>query len=48
MEAAEILVYAMSFTAPSEEPDAAVLINGSESPADIAVEIRLSLPEVLW
>jgi hypothetical protein len=48
MEAAEIVAHGMSLTAPAEEAYVVVLINGSQSPADVAVEIRLSLPAILW
>jgi len=47
-QAGEIVGHRISFTAPEQETYVVVLINGSETRVDVAVEIGLSLPAILW
>jgi hypothetical protein len=48
IEAIEASVHRVKFTTPKEEAYVVLLINGGGKAADVAVEIRLSLPAILW
>jgi hypothetical protein len=47
-QAVEIVEHRMSFTAPEQETYVVVLINVREARVDVAVEIGLLLPAILW
>jgi hypothetical protein len=48
MEAQAVVTQGMSLTASVEDEYVVVLINASDNRADVAVEIRLALPAILW